>query len=90
MHNEKLFQNGYFSLEHHSCEQVQRQEQGLRWFGLPTMKVVVQMHMPTKSTNVFFRDGIVPSDAHLQVELVDDETSDVVVGFPELFTIWSC
>ena len=35
-------------------------------------------------------DGIVPSDAHLQVELVDNETSDVVAGFPELFTIWSC
>ena len=35
-------------------------------------------------------DGIVPSDANLLVELVDNETSDVVVGFSELFTIWSC
>ena len=40
--------------------------------------------------NCVFRDGIVPSDAHLQMELVDNETSDVVVGFPEFFTIWSC
>ena len=35
-------------------------------------------------------DGIVPSDANLLVELVDNETSDVFVGISELFTIWSC
>ena len=32
-------------------------------------------------------DGIVPSDAHLQVELVDNETSYVVVGFCEENTV---
>ena len=49
--------------------------------GLPAMKVAVRMHMPTKSVTVFFfRDGIVPSDAHLQMELVVNETSGVVVG----------
>ena len=40
--------------------------------------------------NRVFRDGIVPSDAHFQVELVEKETSDVVVGFLEFFTMWSC
>ena len=79
-----------FAIEHYVCEQVQRQEQGLRCARFA--------HDEGRRANVnaneerkrVLLDGIGPSDANLLVELVDNETSDVVVGFTEPPTTWSC
>ena len=53
VHDGNLSPKRVFAIEHHACEQVQRQVQGLDVPGMPTMKVAVRMHMPTKSANVF-------------------------------------
>ena len=87
MHDGKLFPKRVFALEHHACEQVQRQEQGLRCVRLAHDEGRRANAHANEERKRVLPDGIVPSDAHLQVELVDNETSDVVAGFPELFTI---
>ena len=79
-----------FAIEHHVCEQVQRQEQGLGCARLAHGEGRRANAHANEERKRVLPDGIVPSNAHLLVELVDNETSDVVLGFSELFTIWSC
>ena len=66
---------------------VQRQEQRLRCARLAHDEGRRANAHANEERKRVLPDGIVPSDANLLVELVDNETSDVVVGF---FTIWSC
>ena len=57
-----------FALEHHACEQVQRQEQGLRCARLPHDEQRRANAHTNEKRKRHLPDGIVPSDAHFQVE----------------------
>ena len=88
VHDEKLsLKRVVFAIEHHVCDKVQRQEQGLRCARLAHDEGRRANAHANEERKRVLPDGIVPSDANLLVELVDNETSDVVVGFSELFTI---
>ena len=90
MHDGKLSSKRVFALEHDACEQVQRQEQGLRCVRLAHDEGRGANAHANEERKRVLPDGTVPSDAHFQVELVDNETSDVVARFPEHFILWSC
>ena len=74
VHDGKLSLKRVFAIENYVCEQVQRQEQGLRCARLAHDEGRRANAHANEERKRVLPDGIVPSDANLPVELVDNET----------------